>query len=127
MTRLLLATAAVAVAATALIAATATNATPNHPTLAVDASHVGDTLTVSGCGYRYPDYEVYLYVYAPDGSKIVGAATIIHPDTCFSLATGITLTEPGVYETYSFQNKGTTGVGSYQFNHPVVDFDFAIA
>jgi hypothetical protein len=113
--------------ALALLTAGGAHATPNHPTLVVTSTHVGDTLTISGCGYRYPSYEVYLYVYAPDGSTLVAGATIIHPDTCFSMATGITLDQPGVYESYSFQNKGTTGVGSYQFNHPTVDYDFAIS
>jgi hypothetical protein len=107
----------------------AQGSTASHTSLQVSPSptHVGDTFSVSGCGYR-PGYDISVYLYrSGDPTELVGYATHDDASGCFSVSTGYVFTSTGTYETYAYENKGSTGPGSYNQNHPAADLDFEVA
>ena len=98
-------------------------------TVVVFPTVVGQTFTVSGCGYTTTEVSFYVYQEAT-GAVLVGAATGVGLDGCFSYATGIAFAEPGIYEAQAFQLKrsshGSAGPGSYNENHPAAYLDFEV-
>ena len=105
------------------------SAASGQRTIVVSPTVVGQQFTVSGCGYTTTEVSLYVYQEAT-GAELVGAATGVGLDGCFSYATGIAFAEPGIYEAQTFQLKrsshGSAGPGSYNENHPAAYLDFEV-
>ncbi len=103
-------------------------------TIVVTGTHVGDSTTISGCGYQQSEVVVYLYRES-DGATLAGGATVADgsrglPVGCFSFPVGVVFTEAGAHEVEVFQlersSHGSAGPGSYNENHPAAYLDFDV-
>jgi len=98
------------------------------PTVSVAPSptHVGDAITISGCGYGDPK-DVYVYIYNSSDALVSGFATNVHTDGCWSFASQAP-SVAGTYEIYVFPDRSSgDGSGTYKFNHPTVEYDFIVS
>jgi hypothetical protein len=103
-------------------------AKPN-PYIAISPSptHVGETLSFSGCNYGGRPKDVAVLIYGPDGSQQYGFATHTDETGCFAFVSGYTPPVSGVYEAYVFPDRSAgDGQGTYNYNHPTVDYDFEV-
>jgi hypothetical protein len=103
-------------------------AKPN-PYIAISPSptHVGDTLSFSGCNYSGRPKDVAVTIYGPDGSQQYGFGTHTDETGCFAFISGYSPSVSGVYEAYVFPDRSAgDGQGSYNYNHPTVDYDFEV-
>jgi len=99
------------------------------PYIAISPSptHVGDTLSFSGCNYDGRPKDVAVVIYGPDGSQQFGFATHTDETGCFAFASGYSPVTSGIYEAYVFPDKSAgDGQGTYNYNHPTVDYDFEV-
>ena len=113
---------------TALVLAVDASADKVKPDLMISPSptHVGDLLVFSGCGYGRPK-DVSVKIYAPDGSEQYGFATNVDQTGCFNFASDYSPPFEGTYEAYVFPDKSAgDGPGTYNYNHPSVDYDFQV-
>src|SRR6266566_540829 len=89
----------------ALFMAQGSSASQTSLQVSPSPTHVGDTFSVSGCGFR-PSHDIYVYLYrSGDPTELVGTATHDDATGCFSLSTGYVFTSAGTYETYVYQIK----------------------
>jgi hypothetical protein len=109
-----------------------TIAASGQRTIVVSPTQVGQTFTLSGCGYTTSEITFYVYreVNGVIVEEVIGGATSVGSDGCFTLATGTTFTQAGAYEAETFQLKrsshGSAGPGSYNENHPAAYLDFTV-
>jgi len=110
----------------ALVIASVGFASSPKQVVTISGNTVGGTLTLTGCGFR-TGYDDFIYLYkAGDTTELVGYATHTDSNGCFTTPGLYVFTEPGSYEVYVYQIKGSTGPGSYNLNHPAADVDFDV-
>ncbi len=99
------------------------------PYIAISPSptYVGDTLSFSGCNYGGRPKDISVEIYGPDGSQQYGFATHTDATGCFLFVSGFTPLISGIYGAYVFPDKSAgDGQGTYNYNHPTVDYDFEV-
>lgn len=101
-------------------------ATPPSVVVAPDLAHVGDVLSVSGCGYN-AGRDVAVEIEPPAGNDI-GFSTRVGPDGCFVSPTELAYRAPvaGTYEIYVYPKTGS-GVGTYGHHKAIAETDLDVA
>src|SRR5262245_66692620 len=91
------------------------------PNIAISPSptHVGDTLSFSGCNYGGRPKDIAVQIYGPDGSQQYGFATHTDQTGCLIFVSDLTAVVSGFFEAYVLPvTSSGGGLGTYKFDLP---------